>query len=428
MFAGLSVPTTTATASTSAAVRIDCASIRWALQPTGWVSVLGQLRVSGDATRLEVFSADTPFSPEAVLSSGTTVRDFFVTMPTYSYEDRFTLQVRYRSGGTTLLSAPCPVEGYQPTLNDFFPEFVGGQDRYATAVKASQKAFPGRASSVVIASGADFADALSAGPAAAGLGAPLLLVAPGAVPDVVAAEIRRLAPTTIYVVGGEGAVSRSTYTALSRLVSEIHRIAGADRYATSRAVYERLMARSSTAFIASGASFADAVSATAAASVTGAPVLLVPQADSPTVTGATIRLLVSRRTTAVTIVGGTGAVPRTTERALAASVSTSRIGGADRYETSVKVNQAYFDGAEERAYLTVGSNFPDALAGSTLAAATGSPLMITRDKCVPDEELLALAHWGVTGVTIVGGNSRTRPELAWVRSCLEVDFFASYRW
>ena len=60
---------------------------------------------------------------------------------------------------------------------------------------------------VYVASGTSFPDGLSAGPVAGMRGGPLLLVPSGALPSVVAAELKRLDPTTVVLVGGTGVVS-----------------------------------------------------------------------------------------------------------------------------------------------------------------------------------------------------------------------------
>ena len=63
------------------------------------------------------------------------------------------------------------------------------------------------ASSVFIAAGTAFPDAL-AGAVAAGLaGVPVILTRPDTVPDASLAEVRRLAPAGLVVLGGTGAVS-----------------------------------------------------------------------------------------------------------------------------------------------------------------------------------------------------------------------------
>ena len=78
-----------------------------------------------------------------------------------------------------------------------------GTDRYTTAVAVSDVFFFTGASKVFIASGANYPDALAGAAVAGPQGAPLLLVPPGStIPLAVDRELRRLAPTDIYVLGG----------------------------------------------------------------------------------------------------------------------------------------------------------------------------------------------------------------------------------
>lgn len=79
-----------------------------------------------------------------------------------------------------------------------------GASRYDTSA-AIARAYGTGVSTVYIASGNAFPDALSG--AAATRGAPLLLTSPGTLPAVIAQELIRLRPARIVILGGEGAVS-----------------------------------------------------------------------------------------------------------------------------------------------------------------------------------------------------------------------------
>lgn len=84
-----------------------------------------------------------------------------------------------------------------------------GDSRYSTAARISRETYPQGADTVFLASGVNFADALAGGPAAAKLGAPLLLTLPGCVPSATLAEIKRLGADSIVVLGGTAAVSEA---------------------------------------------------------------------------------------------------------------------------------------------------------------------------------------------------------------------------
>jgi putative cell wall-binding protein len=84
---------------------------------------------------------------------------------------------------------------------------LAGTDRYATATTIARATF-GAAASLYVASGVDFPDALAGGPAAGATGVPLLLSKPTSLPASTAAELGRLQPPTIKILGGTAAVSQ----------------------------------------------------------------------------------------------------------------------------------------------------------------------------------------------------------------------------
>lgn len=101
-----------------------------------------------------------------------------------------------------------------------------GDDRYATAVAASRSAYPGTVNTVYLASGLNFPDALSAGPIAANQGAPLLLTTPWGLPSPVRAELQRLKPERIVLVGGTSSISPSVERAVAPLATTVVRRPG----------------------------------------------------------------------------------------------------------------------------------------------------------------------------------------------------------
>jgi len=211
---------------------------------------------------------------------------------------------------------------------------LSDDNRYDTAVKVSLDTYPSSPASgaVFLASGLAFPDALSASAVAGHLGAPLLLV-PGNQPNLssvpkVTAELTRLAPTTIYIAGGTGAVSAGIQSALHTMfpLATIQRFAGANRYETATKIADFFFQDPAvppfgavpvqTVYVASGLNFPDALAGGALAGSQGAPLLLVP-GTSPNIDGVVVsghlvikdefgstRLYPNR----VVIFGGSGAV------------------------------------------------------------------------------------------------------------------------
>lgn len=56
--------------------------------------------------------------------------------------------------------------------------------------------------------------------------------------------------------------------------------------------------------------------------------------------------------------------------------SVTRIGGENRYETSLNICR-YFKLSSDSAFIASGTNFPDALSGSALAAKMNAPIILT---------------------------------------------------
>lgn len=275
-----------------------------------------------------------------------------------------------------------------------------GSDRYATAVEISQDSHPGSGVPVVyIASGVEFADALAAAPASAHRGGPMLLVARDSVPEVTLAELGRLAPQEIIIVGGEGAVGASVMTRLAQ-IAPTDRIDGLDRYDTSRGIFADAFASATIAYLATGRDFPDGLSAGAAAGALGAPVVLI-DGLTDSADAETIGLLKSKGVTEVRIAGGIGVVSQGIESSLAAaSFTVKRYSGADRYATSVAINTT---ATSDVAFIATGADFPDALTGAVAAGAGGHPLYLARRSCVPGDVRSTALGQGVTSLTLLGG-------------------------
>lgn len=299
-------------------------------------------------------------------------------------------------------------------------ERLAGNDRFATSVRISQEFQPG-VSRVYLATGYSYADALSAGPAAAVAGGPLLLTLPNALPDSVRAELQRLHPAEIVIVGGQAAVNAQVEAALKKLgfTTKVTRIAGDDRYDTSRRLAEFAFGDSSprVAYIASGLNFPDALAAGPAAGDAGGPVILVNGA-AKSADAALTGLLDDLGVSVVKIAGGTSAVSTGIQKALA-SWKPVRLAGGDRFGTANAINADQFkpgDGVSG-AYLATGYSFADALAGSALAGAQGVPLYIAQPNCVPSATVDAFESLGVDRVALLGGSSVLQGGVAGLFSC-----------
>lgn len=184
------------------------------------------------------------------------------------------------------------------------PTRVAGPTRYDTAT-AVASLFPSPSPTAFVASGVDFPDALAGGGAAAIATAPLLLTPPDSLPQVVGDQLARLAPPQTLVLGGSRAISDAVAAAIDARVASVRRIAGVDRYATAAMVATDRLPSATSAVLATGAAFPDALAAAPLARSMGAPILLTSSCQPATTTG----YLRARGWADVTVVGGTSAVP-----------------------------------------------------------------------------------------------------------------------
>ncbi|MCD2442567.1 cell wall-binding repeat-containing protein [Agromyces sp. SYSU K20354] len=206
---------------------------------------------------------------------------------------------------------------------------LSGADRFATAVDISAETFDAPVDRVFIANGLNFPDALAGAAVAARDGSPILLVRPNAIPGVVRAELDRLNPEEIVVLGSSSAVSTSVQRQLDAYASgDVVRLGGASRYETAIAISKHFFPTGADrVYLATGANFPDALAAAAAAGINHAPILLVP----PTGLTPALRAELTRLAPAqIHILGGTSAVSQGVELALARFAPVPLKAPADR--------------------------------------------------------------------------------------------------
>lgn len=217
------------------------------------------------------------------------------------------------------------LQGLGYTVNRY-----SGSDRYATAMDIAVRGLNSPAH-VIVATGNGFADALSAGPLAAGpaasggVPAAIVLSNDGQLPQAVADYVRARsaaaggAANAVYAVGGQAA---QAVASLGNVADTT--LSGADRYATNAAVVAQFRNAGPVTQIdvATGSDFPDALTGGALAATTGAVLVTVPSvAMTPSVYQTLFELRSAVQT--VEIFGGRGAVGP----AVAQSVADA-VGGA----------------------------------------------------------------------------------------------------
>lgn len=189
------------------------------------------------------------------------------------------------------------------------------------------------------------------------------------------------------------------------------RVAGFDRYATAAQAFGKPGCPRQIAVVASGLSYADALSASVLAAANNTGVLLT---DPNTLPSSTQQELITCGVSTVYIVGGTAAVSSNVESAIAALhvgnnpsnplITVVRVAGSDRYATNEDVN-LMSSPTGGWAVVATGTNFADALAVSPVVYAEHYALVLTDPNTLSASAQDTLVNLGIKNVVIVGGTS-----------------------
>lgn len=157
---------------------------------------------------------------------------------------------------------------------------IAGVSRFDTAALVARELGASPDGEVAIATGLDFADALSFAAPAAASGIPILLTRPDELPADSAEALAALGATRTIVLGGVQAVGDGVAVQLPSPT----RVAGVDRYATSVAIAELARERGAdlgTVYVATGDNWPDALAAGPVAALTRGTLLLLGDSGAP---------------------------------------------------------------------------------------------------------------------------------------------------
>ena len=177
----------------------------------------------------------------------------------------------YIMGGSAAVTG-----GFEDSLSDFDTVRFAGDDRYETNLNTLKELNLTGKEDIIIASGMDFADALSA----SSTGCPIMIVGERLTEPQIAFLKTLGGDDTYYIAGGTAAVSVEVEEQLRALnAGSVKRLAGEDRYETSMLIAETFYGRTGSVYIASGEDFPDGLTGGVLAGLTGdgkgAPLVLV---------------------------------------------------------------------------------------------------------------------------------------------------------
>lgn len=260
---------------------------------------------------------------------------------------------------------------------------IAGKDRIGTSLEISKAMF-NESDNVVLASGFNFADALSAGQLAAALNAPLIL-SNNQLDSRTSDEIAKLKPKNMYIVGGENALGSNIEESVKSVVNDINieRLKGNDRYETSVKVMEKTkeFVDAEYLLIASGKNFPDALSATSFMSDHKALMVL---SDGNSYPKSNLKEIA---------IGGVNQLPLN-------GFTGERIAGNDRYQTALAIAKRSFE-SNENAILANSKVFADSLSAVSVAKNYKAPIILTDNENLTQSAKNYLEN--MKSVTIIGG-------------------------
>lgn len=225
-------------------------------------------------------------------------------------------------------------------------EYIAGSDRYETASLIANKF---DYSTVILVNGLAIVDGLSASGLSGTLNAPILLTESELIPNSTLNKIQKA--NSIYLIGGEGVISKKLEQDLKNSGKNVIRLGGDDRVSTSYLVgneIEKIKGISEIYYVNGWSGEADAMSIAPVAAKHSNPVILTD--------GITTNY---RKNVQAYCIGGNGVINNSFDS------FSKRIGGLDRFETNANVINTFFPN-KEHVNLSKSDVLIDALTSSAL--------------------------------------------------------------
>lgn len=190
-----------------------------------------------------------------------------------------------------------------------------------------------------------------------------------------------------------------------------NRIYGNNRYETSYELFKNGWSSSEYAIIAPGLDYPDALCATPLAAKYNAPIVLAENTSLKNQSNL-LNLLKSKGVKNIFLVGGTGVIPSSFESELSAQgISSKRLGGKNRYETSVEIAKQVGSSSGEVSIVS-GLDFADGLSISSIAAIRNMPILLTEKNQLPNEVLNYLNGLNIGKTYIIGSSGAVSDNVA----------------
>lgn len=276
---------------------------------------------------------------------------------------------------------------------------LAGEDRYLTAIEVSQSGWPEGAENIVLATGLNYPDALSAAPLAGKYDAPVLLVGAKGLSTETLAEVKRLKPKKAYLIGGTGVIPSNVEGQLSVNGVSATRLAGADRYETAMAV-ARSVGMSKGIFVVPGQSFTDTLAAAPIAAAQSMPIIPVPAEE---LTKSQKSYFARAKLNRVIIMGSQKEI---SEQVRSYFPSAENISGADPYARNIALLEHFEETINhDKLFIATGQQYPDALAAAAYAKIGGNPVVLLNGSQIPSAAQDYFTKNVLNRIMVLGGES-----------------------
>lgn len=275
-------------------------------------------------------------------------------------------------------------------------KILSGKDRYETAIKVSSKW--DKADNVILINSMAIADGLSSAPFAKHKDAPILLTDSDKLSESTKKRIKELGAKNIFIVGGEGVVSKEVVKEIQALGIKVERISGKNRYETSVKIAKQLNYEK-VAVVNGITGLADALSVAAPAATNDMAILLTDGKNLEEVEG-------MAKGKEIFAIGGEGVV----SEALVKELKAERLSGKNRSETNVKIMEKFYDKEDVKAlYIakdgsTKENELIDALALGSLAGKEGVPIILTGNNLDDAQKNYLIAQKNIKTIYEIGGS------------------------
>ncbi|MDK2562986.1 family 10 glycosylhydrolase [Romboutsia sedimentorum] len=262
-----------------------------------------------------------------------------------------------------------------------------GNERYDTAVEVSKEGWKNGSESVVLTNGNSVVDGVTATPLATSKDAPILLTEKGKIPEATKAELKRLNPKNIVVIGGTTVVDENALKELNTILpsAQVKRIGGIDRYETSLLIAKEIASPINKVYVTGGYGEADSLSIASKAGEEKQPIIL---SEKESINNDTYNWLKTKNLQDAYFIGGSQVlsdkVIEKINSLTSNNVSNNRVFGENRQETNAKVIEKFYTDSKYSSVLVTKSDpLVDALTAGPLAAKLKSPIVILGNKVSP---------------------------------------------